>query len=77
MDRKRQEGYWSEEQKKLEEQKEFKIKLNDRQCIECGKKISLGTMSAYEMEFSSKNGAHCKKCMEEKLRISQPWRRRE
>ena len=66
MDRKREDmGY---EWERLKHQNNNKIKL-DRHCVECGKVIPPGTISAKQMEFSIKNGTNCKECMEKKTRF--------
>jgi hypothetical protein len=75
--RDKEKGYVWEKEKRLEEQKGNKINLKDRQCVECKKNIPSGTMTAIQMEFSIKNGAHCKECMEKKTRKFKPWLSRE
>ena len=65
MDRRRGEGIWQDEQKKLENQNKSKIILNKLKCIVCGCEIPHG-------ESIIKDGVYCKECWDKKMR-SLPW----
>ena len=65
MDRRKGEGIWRDEQKKLENQNKSKIILNKFKCIVCGNDIPHG-------ESIFDNGAHCKECISKKKQ-SHPW----
>lgn len=64
------------DKKKREQERKNQITINfDRKCVECGKTIPTGTMSSEQREFSSKEGVHCKECMDKKTRKYKPWLR--
>ena len=67
MDRRREMGYWWEQQK---EKMKPQVKIGDLECIECGRKIPRETLTAHEFELFFTHGVHCKNCMDKKLQTS-------